>query len=272
MKNIKKVFSLILICIFTCGLLAIMSGCSLLIPKADNKRVYGDFIYSYIGRADSPRTEKNGKYVVIRGLSEEGEEKDIIIVPEKIDGKKVVQVGFSTFGVSDSLWGKYSKIYLPKSIVSISSSYLSRDAKAFFLEKPNDRFLKYEYGPTVYVSYDIYVELKDKDLNHYLCPGNVTYVVDGKIYAFDDVSTYSYSYLIEPPEEPIKAGYQFAGWYKEQECINEWNFENDKVPVKNTEEFDEIGQNGYSGEPINIRNSFIYYYNEIRLYSKWEEK
>ena len=29
------------------------------------------------------------------------------------------------------------------------------------------------------------------------------------------------------PPEPQREGYTFGGWYKEKECINEWNFEVD---------------------------------------------
>ena len=38
---------------------------------------------------------------------------------------------------------------------------------------------------------------------------------------------------IEKPQEPTKAGYTFAGWYKEQQCENPWEFETDKVPAHN---------------------------------------
>lgn len=30
---------------------------------------------------------------------------------------------------------------------------------------------------------------------------------------------------ITPPPNPTKEGYIFDGWYKEPECVNEWNFE-----------------------------------------------
>lgn len=32
---------------------------------------------------------------------------------------------------------------------------------------------------------------------------------------------------ITPPPNPTKEGYIFDGWYKEPECVNEWNFETD---------------------------------------------
>ena len=174
-----------------------------------------------------------------------------------------MQIGFESLGVHDTMDGKYSKLYLPSTLISIPfGGFHPYEAKAFFLEKPDDRFFEQGQG-IVYVSVDLYNELKDKDINHYLCPGNVTYIVDGKIYWFDDTSRF-----ITAPQEPVKAGYKFAGWYKEQECINEWDFDNDRVPEIHTEKIEELGQNGYSGEPINILNS-IYYYNETRLYAKW---
>ena len=32
------------------------------------------------------------------------------------------------------------------------------------------------------------------------------------------------------PEAPTREGYTFGGWYKEEECINAWNFETDTLP------------------------------------------
>ena len=60
MKKHIRIISVFLVCIFTCGLLAILSGCSLLrllIPEADEERVNGDFIYSYISRAGMSITD-----------------------------------------------------------------------------------------------------------------------------------------------------------------------------------------------------------------------
>ena len=35
--------------------------------------------------------------------------------------------------------------------------------------------------------------------------------------------------ITKPEEEPTRPNYEFQGWYKEEECINEWNFESDIV-------------------------------------------
>ena len=35
--------------------------------------------------------------------------------------------------------------------------------------------------------------------------------------------------IAKPEEEPVRKNYEFQGWYKEEECINEWDFANDVV-------------------------------------------
>lgn len=42
-----------------------------------------------------------------------------------------------------------------------------------------------------------------------------------------------YGTTINKPTAPTKEGYIFEGWYKDSELINQWDFENDKVPAKN---------------------------------------
>ena len=58
--------------------------------------------------------------------------------------------------------------------------------------------------------------------------------------------------LIEnTPYEPIREEYIFDGWYKEPECINEWNFEEDRLPET----------------LYNENNEEVY--QETKLYAKW---
>ena len=58
--------------------------------------------------------------------------------------------------------------------------------------------------------------------------------------------------ILDPKTKvPTRIGYTFMGWYKEPECINKWDFDNDIVPSK---EYDENGQ---------------YILKEIKLYAKW---
>lgn len=56
------------------------------------------------------------------------------------------------------------------------------------------------------------------------------------------------------PYEPQRDGYEFAGWYKEPECRNKWDFEKDVLP---NIEYDEDG-----GE----------IFKETALYAGWNKK
>ena len=68
------------------------------------------------------------------------------------------------------------------------------------------------------------------------------------------INEFEESGLIEPPPyDPTREGYEFAGWYKEPECVNMWDFETDTLPEA---EYDD------AGEAI---------YRETRLYAKWNK-
>ena len=56
------------------------------------------------------------------------------------------------------------------------------------------------------------------------------------------------------PPDPILEGYEFVGWYKEPECLNKWDFQNDVIPKK---EYTENGE---------------YILKETKIYAKWIEQ
>ena len=66
------------------------------------------------------------------------------------------------------------------------------------------------------------------------------------------INDFGYGGLIEDtPYKPLREGYTFGGWYKEPECINEWNFDRDALPAA---EYDD------EGNPL---------LNDIKLYARW---
>lgn len=38
-----------------------------------------------------------------------------------------------------------------------------------------------------------------------------------------------HSEKVNKPENPVKEGYQFTGWYTDENCTSEWNFDTDTV-------------------------------------------
>lgn len=68
------------------------------------------------------------------------------------------------------------------------------------------------------------------------------------------IDDYDYGATINAtPYLPIRLGYLFEGWYKEPECINAWNFEEDSLPMARYQ----------NGEKL---------YQETKLYAKWIEE
>ena len=59
--------------------------------------------------------------------------------------------------------------------------------------------------------------------------------------------------LTKPPYDPRREGYNFLGWYKDEACTEEWDFENDTVEIAYDEEGNRI-------------------YEEIKIYAGWEEQ
>ncbi len=55
------------------------------------------------------------------------------------------------------------------------------------------------------------------------------------------------------PDDPVHEGYTFDGWYKEADCVNAWDFENDLTPKKVVDDDREV------------------VYQETVLYAKWTE-
>ena len=83
------------------------------------------------------------------------------------------------------------------------------------------------------------------------------------------VDNYDNALIEYIPPEPTRDGYIFDGWYKEKECINQWDFNSDKTSSSyiHYEEPDE----GSTEEYKNFYNEYIstHTYVETKLYAKW---
>lgn len=86
------------------------------------------------------------------------------------------------------------------------------------------------------------------------------------------VDNYDNSLIEYIPPEPIREGYEFAGWYKEAECINKWDFSKDKTSdlYRRYYEPDEDDSEEYKKEYYEYISTHTYV--ETKLYAKWISK
>ena len=242
----------------------------------------GDFQFYYAEEVDG--------YALV-GASAKGREKEVLYVPAFYEGKAIKLlsyaipnlVGHDTRSLSGS--PPLKKIYFPYTIISyewgtapgFSACDVIVDA---FYTSNDEEYLEYAMRIT---GVNLFVSAKGYE---YLTNYFVTKRAEGssifestqynteRIYRANTAFMFNYENgaggmqspnegyyfinefeeggLIEPPPyDPTQEGYEFAGWYKEPECINIWNFDRDTLPeAKYNEE----------GEVL---------YQETRLYAKW---
>ena len=213
----KKIGCILLSVVFALSL----AGCTLF--ERGPKLEYGDFVYCYIRDSNHNRPAVSGDYIAIIDLTEEGDKKDRIIIPEIIEGKPVVLAGMGGFQYLYDIGNSanYTKLYLPKTLEY--TVVKARAAKIFFIEEPNAKF---STNNTFFTTEEIYEKYKEKEGNWFVEIANIQYVLDDEIYFIDDYRESEGSLILEPPT-PQKEGFIFDGWYLEKEYINKWDFDND---------------------------------------------
>ena len=175
--------------------------------------------------------------------------KEAVFIPQSIVNIPVKTLGIEAYGGSNHLsLFDGERLYLPNSIeewyeyyikqISIDIFYCGKVTEFSDLVFPN-------YYPTIkiYIPYEEvedYRKMYEKNgffiENIYILRvANVSYYLnypDG-IYEYNEfyyIDYYENGELIKYiPPIPEKIGYTFEGWYKEPECINEWNFETDAI-------------------------------------------
>ena len=208
----------------------------------------GDFVYKVI---EDTKTAK------ITGLSDSGQEKEILIVPETIDGYPVAEIGtirhgfwgnFHSFSASDKL----RRLYLPYPVKIVYVP--GGDVKTFYLPGEYDEDSEmgmaycnpYRHGLTDFSE-------KTSERLRVTCADVVYfYNYDGApedgCYWIDDYDNERIAY---PPQDPVREGFRFTGWFKESECFTPWNFEKDVLPQK-------YYPASYYGESTKFRITHLY--------------
>ena len=227
------------------------------------------------------KTDGDTGYARIVGLTKEGQQQKTIVIPTMIDGHKVTTIGYPSDTIGGGVEWKcdfksdnLENIYYPDGI------YLGGDIP-FYKHLPNiknvywgeisqnalmkfTRYKSYLDRIKVYVNSMCYYQ-NSFDENKILSDGTVidySYITIANVVYYLNDNTENTFFVDDCdgtkvnviPPTPIRKGYKFNGWYKEKECINKWDFENDIIPKK---EYDDEGN---------------YIFKETSIYASWEEE
>ena len=240
----------IIISLFIMCFCCVLSGCS---GNPLERSEYGDYLYRV--RYDS----MNNHCITIMELSEQGKQKETIVFPTEINGVLVKafgdEFGFRIEGKIES--ENLKNVYMHSQIERFVNVDIFHELKGYTLYSGFDSSMSryFVFYDTVYLSKEDNAWLNKLESDHEVFEkvryANVIYYYnyDNKTTFFVDDCDGTVVNVIPP--NPYRKGYEFLGWYKEPECINKWDFENDIVPSK---EYDENGQ---------------YILKEIKLYAKW---
>ena len=176
--------------------------------------------------------------------------------PEKIRNYTVSKLGFSTgfdFGgngylsSSDKNGTVIKRYYFPHTIKEVLSSYMrllsGSSLKIFYCgETINMGDFSAGDKAEMYVPSERY-DLFENELSEYfkgsLLKANVCYFLnyEENNYYYIDYYENGEKVMYIPPE-PQRDGYSFGGWFKESDCINQWDFDTDTLLL--TEEVQEV--------------------------------
>ena len=257
-----------------------MTSCNWNREKTD-----GEFIYKYENLPNS------GKCYSIIGTTEEGQKyKENVYVPTHFNGLPVYYtfttytgnggaLGSNTMPVNcKNLYFNYMQkydfvfrgqaeyIFVPVSNEAMSRSISSRiiytSTRVGYVSRLTYSYIMHSVCSSPNV--EKFNETNGYILSYYnygsrqysIITANTSYMFNYKDSPNNDyffINNFESESLIEDtPYEPIREGYSFAAWYKEPECINEWDFEEDRLPKF---EYDADG--------------YITNFVETKLYAKW---
>ena len=251
----KRIFSFILIFISVLMLSSCIFG-----EEDDGTITIGDFVYM-------PLEGEDNKLRIV-GISEEGREKATIVFPSIVDG-------YYIDGISDKIWTSKSKLTYVSNVENVyfpafycdsrlDYSYNRSMETTLFISDKNDFglywYTLYRRGMHIYMSYEDYIWMLTNRsyVTENIKPANVVYYsinceassLEYVTFFIDDCDGTVVNVI---PPTPYRKGYTFTGWYKEEECINKWDFEKDIIPAK---EYDEEGN---------------YIFEETSIYAGWEK-
>ena len=205
----------------------------------------------------------NVNTVFVRGLSEEGKQKEVIMWPTDFGDYEVyigdwagIMSNKTCYLESENL----KKMYFNTNIIGVLGvgrliEICSNEVTYYIPSYQGSISHIYAAYHNTFYSYEYYLNRiaagKQTNINkianisyyyNYEKEGYQTYFIDN---VFNET-------IINIPPNPKREGYTFDGWYKEKECINKWDFEKEIIPEKM---YDSEGN---------------YDYKETIIYAKWK--
>lgn len=219
-------------------------GLSFLIGCSCSKLSDGYFTYMHL---------EDGK-VGLTGLTKSGQKQEVLVIPQYIKGKEVISFDDTRPGYlkSKNKWqsSKLKKIFIPFMISSKHNPFEECEAltRTIHVQIPikaiillggagidaNKNYISRIFTPPTHLF---------NFTSNSLRPANISYMwnyegskdINEGYYWIDDEDYGTKISFI--PSTPKREGYVFDGWYKEAECVNEWNFETDTLPQAILEDF-----------------------------------
>lgn len=218
--------------LLSCSFLLV--GCDILSNDNPNFKIYESGYFQYIHVCDnSKHQDQKDKSLVIVGFTESGMQQETLDIPSEINGYEVKRIGIFDEGYPSGFHSRYvtcsatlRKLFIPSS-VSYIKCFEGKEVSLMIC----DEYTEMDYSFTFSDYKDVYLYSKRfKELNiesNCIFSANVSFELNyqteglSKIYRIDNVKD---DERIVVPSEPIREGYLFTGWYKEQECANIWDF------------------------------------------------
>ena len=187
----------------------------------------------------------NDEYIDIISLSEEGQKQKFLVLPLDIDGIPVVHISDrAMWGCRETQWESdaLEKIYALKKYEVIYEDVFDGCTnldKVISLYRNSGLPIP---STSAKVYHPRYFYENRSNNTEWQAPANVSFLWNYEdaenegYYWIDDLDYGEKITLI--PDEPIRKGYRFTGWYKDPECIDLWDFSSDTTPA---EQFDEDG-------------------------------
>lgn len=178
---------------------------------------------------------------------------DALFIPYEINGYTVTKLGFHSgmgFGGNGELSTSFRRIYVPNTIKSVGSNntyYTAGEVgyKIFYCGTVMNLFKVCAFG-NFYVPYqeqEKFTQTISKDKK--ISAANVGYYLNYGENTYYYIDYYENGKNIEYiPPIPTRSGYTFDGWFKESNCVNQWDFDVDIVQTNEIKD-------------------------EVKLYAKW---